>query len=234
MRRIKSASAQHGARSAFEQSLLRGRDRTFGRARLLLRRVHGGKSHIGRLMALDLGLGHRRRALIARLLKPGAHGQSGNGHTHQAEEERSALDRGKRRTSLAARLGQSSVAARIEDEMRVTAADFVDSVAEARSRSPPSATRSRARSATPPRSSRPRQQGCGRGQVEAERRGALHQILDRRSRPDRLGDAVEPVPGAAHGLLRRPRHSRPGDRDRPRHRPRDGGADRARHRARAG
>lgn len=37
-----------------------------------------------------------------------------------------------RAPSLAARLGQSSVAARIEDEMRVTAADLVDSVAEAR------------------------------------------------------------------------------------------------------
>jgi phosphatidylethanolamine/phosphatidyl-N-methylethanolamine N-methyltransferase len=34
--------------------------------------------------------------------------------------------------SLAARLGQSRVASRIEDEMRVTAADLVDSVAEAR------------------------------------------------------------------------------------------------------
>jgi len=34
--------------------------------------------------------------------------------------------------SLAARLGQSRVAARIEDEVRVTAADLVDSVAEAR------------------------------------------------------------------------------------------------------
>lgn len=37
-----------------------------------------------------------------------------------------------RGVSLAARIGQSSVAARIEDEMRVTAADLVDSVAEAR------------------------------------------------------------------------------------------------------
>jgi phosphatidylethanolamine/phosphatidyl-N-methylethanolamine N-methyltransferase len=37
-----------------------------------------------------------------------------------------------RRTSLAERFGQTSVAARIEGEMRVTAADFVDSVAEAR------------------------------------------------------------------------------------------------------
>jgi phosphatidylethanolamine/phosphatidyl-N-methylethanolamine N-methyltransferase len=36
--------------------------------------------------------------------------------------------------SLAARLGQSSVAVRIEDEVRVTAADFVDSVAKARLR----------------------------------------------------------------------------------------------------
>jgi phosphatidylethanolamine/phosphatidyl-N-methylethanolamine N-methyltransferase len=34
--------------------------------------------------------------------------------------------------SLAARIGQSRVAARIEDEMRVTAADLVDSVAQAR------------------------------------------------------------------------------------------------------
>lgn len=34
--------------------------------------------------------------------------------------------------SLAARLGQSRVASRIEDEMRVTAADLVDSVAQAR------------------------------------------------------------------------------------------------------
>lgn len=39
-----------------------------------------------------------------------------------------------RGVSLAARIGQSSVAARIEDEMRVTAADLVDSVAEARLR----------------------------------------------------------------------------------------------------
>jgi phosphatidylethanolamine/phosphatidyl-N-methylethanolamine N-methyltransferase len=37
-----------------------------------------------------------------------------------------------RAVSLAARLGQSSVASRIEDEVRVTAADLVDSVAEAR------------------------------------------------------------------------------------------------------
>jgi len=41
-------------------------------------------------------------------------------------------DRRPRRTSLAARIGRSSVAVRIEDEMRVTAADFVDSVAEAK------------------------------------------------------------------------------------------------------
>lgn len=37
-----------------------------------------------------------------------------------------------RPVTLAAKIGQSSVAARIEDEMRVTAADFIDSVAEAR------------------------------------------------------------------------------------------------------
>jgi phosphatidylethanolamine/phosphatidyl-N-methylethanolamine N-methyltransferase len=37
-----------------------------------------------------------------------------------------------RAVSLAARLGQSGVASRIEDEVRVTAADLVDSVAEAR------------------------------------------------------------------------------------------------------
>lgn len=36
------------------------------------------------------------------------------------------------RPSFATRLGQSRVAARIEDEMRVTAADFVDSMAEAK------------------------------------------------------------------------------------------------------
>lgn len=43
-----------------------------------------------------------------------------------------ASHRPSRGTSLAARLGQSRVATRIEDEMRVTAADFVDSVAEAK------------------------------------------------------------------------------------------------------